>query len=100
MATEQQGEMLTDLLILTELWLSKLNELSDSGYVARQELKFHGNNFKKTLEKLQKELFLNAKSQLPKEDYIEFENKYMKVSGEIELLIQEYLRGKVTIIED
>lgn len=100
MATEKQGEILTDLLILTELWLSKIHELIDSGYTPRKELKFHGQNFKKSLENLQKELFNNAKSQLPESEYSEFEKKYMDKTGEIELLIQEYLRGKVTVIND
>lgn len=97
--TEQHGYILTDIMILTEVWLSKWQELIDTGYNPKHEFKAKGAQFKRSLEGLQAQLFNGAKQSLSELEYKEFEKNYMSKVSELEILLKEYLLGKVTVIE-
>jgi len=97
--TQEHGEILTDIMILTEVWLSKWQELIDTGYNPKMEFKAKGTQFKRSLEGLQAQLFNGAKQSLTEAEYKEFERTYMGKVSEVEILLKEYLAGKVTVIE-
>jgi hypothetical protein len=97
MTTPEQQHELGLMMVYTELWLSSWNKLVDSGYIPRNEIKFHGNNFKGTLEKLQKEMFNTMYQKMPKDEAQQAETQYLDRIEAIELLIGEFNKGNVRI---
>lgn len=97
MVTIDQQEQLGYMMVYTELWLSTWQKLIDSGYIPRQEIKFHGKNFKNTLEKLQAEMFNAMAQKMSKEDALKAESQYLDKIKSIEMLVSEYSLGNVKV---
>lgn len=98
--TKEQSELLSEMMIFTELWLSTWSKLISTGYQPRHEIVSTAKRFKSTLEGLQKQAFNTAKMTMTKEDYKKFELDYMNRVSALESLITAFNEGKVAVTND